>query len=537
MKTTGIGIGVCAFGALLLLAGCGSDTQTSTTDTSTARGTLVDNPPLRIAAVDKDTFKAQLMASPDGQKLLLIAGDPVCGVDFNYIHYWTIGGAGEAASASGALMVPTGGAGCSGARPIVLYAHGTDPDKNLNLADITDGTNTQGALIAAVFAAHGYIVVAPNYTGYDTSSLPYHPYLNAAAQSADMIDALVAARKALGHTLSPGTTDSGKLFVSGYSQGGYVAMATHRAIQAAADPTMTVTASAPMSGPYALAAFGDAIFFGKVNLYSTIFTPMLTTSYQKSYGGMYASTADVFEDNYAPAIEGLLPNSTPIGALVTAGKLPQLALFNSNTPGVNNEPSSGDPTLDALLAEPSDPNDPRTPLFRLGFDNPGNLIRNSFRIMYAGDAAMNPDGALPGGAGDLMPAATPLLPFRQKLKLNDLRGWAPAAPVLMCGGGNDPVVFFSVNTAVMAALWTPYVQAHLVTPLDLEVGLGPGDPFAAAEGGFAFAKQSIHDAVITAGGSEAAAQQEITLEYHTTVAPFCSAAARGFFDSILLSSM
>jgi predicted dienelactone hydrolase len=69
-------------------------------------------------------------------------------------------------------MVPTGAApACSGARPIVLYAHGTNTDKNLNIADITDPTNTEGVLIAAMFAAQGYIVVAPNYAGYDISTL------------------------------------------------------------------------------------------------------------------------------------------------------------------------------------------------------------------------------------------------------------------------------------------------------------------------------------------------------------------------------
>ena len=57
--------------------------------------------------------------------------------------------------------------------------------------------NAEGLLIAATFAAQGYIVVAPNYAGYDTSALAYHPYLNADQQSKDMIDALTAARSAL----------------------------------------------------------------------------------------------------------------------------------------------------------------------------------------------------------------------------------------------------------------------------------------------------------------------------------------------------
>jgi len=70
-----------------------------------------------------------------------------------------------------------------------LYAHGTQTDKTANLADITNTNNSEGALIAAVFAAHGFIVVAPNYAGYDTSTLPYHPFLNGDQQSKDMIDA------------------------------------------------------------------------------------------------------------------------------------------------------------------------------------------------------------------------------------------------------------------------------------------------------------------------------------------------------------
>src|SRR5712671_7501799 len=208
-----------AVSAALVLAACGNDSPTSTIDTtSTARGTLIEDPPLRIASLDAPTLNAELMASAAGQQLLLVAGAPACGVDFNYFHYWTVGGMNETATASGALMVPTGGAGCTGARPIVLYAHGTDTNKNLNLADITDPTNTEGALIAATFAAQGYIVVAPNYAGYDISTLGYHPFLDAAQQSGEMMNILTAARTALPKTFASATSDSGKLFVAGYSE-------------------------------------------------------------------------------------------------------------------------------------------------------------------------------------------------------------------------------------------------------------------------------------------------------------------------------
>jgi hypothetical protein len=195
MATRGMAF-LCVLGTLALAA-CGSDSKTSEISASTARGTLVENPPLRIASLDAATLKAELGASAAGQQLLQVAGDPACGVDFHYYHYWTVDPAGNPTEASGALMVPTGGSGCSGERPIVLYAHGTEVDQARNIADITDATNAEGALVAAMFAAHGFTVVAPNYVGYDTSTLGYHPYLNEDQQSKDMIDALAAARAAM----------------------------------------------------------------------------------------------------------------------------------------------------------------------------------------------------------------------------------------------------------------------------------------------------------------------------------------------------
>jgi dipeptidyl aminopeptidase/acylaminoacyl peptidase len=159
-------------------------------------------------------------------------------------------------------MVPAGSdPACQGPRPIVVYAHGTAAERAYNIADITDADNGEGLLIAAVFAAQGYIVVAPNYAGYDSSTLDHHPFLNADQQARDVEDALTAARSALPTRFAPDVSDSGQLFITGYSQGGYVAMATHRLLQASGT---AVAASAPMSGPYALAAFGDAVFHGRV---------------------------------------------------------------------------------------------------------------------------------------------------------------------------------------------------------------------------------------------------------------------------------
>ena len=501
-----------ALGAALLVAACGGGDggPLGTQDAKPARGALMQSPPPRITSMTAADFTAILTAK--SASLLQLAGAPVCGVDVQYIKYGTVGGAGEATDASGALMVPTGSnAKCTGARPIVVYSHGTNITKSYNLANFADDTNpafSEAVLLAAMYAAQGYIVVAPNYAGYDSSSLSYHPYLNADQQSKEMIDILAAAKKALPTLISP-TTASAKLFLTGYSQGGFVAMAAHRAMQAAGIP---VTASAPMSGPYGLAAQSDATFYGNVNAGGTIFSPMIFTSFQKAYGNLYTVPSDIYEAAYATGIETLLPGAYDFTTVVTSGKLPQLALF-SNTPPAPAfaaiTPPTGTGATDALFA--------------MGF-GPNNLIKNSARAAYLADAMANPDGVVPAFTTGA-PSATAKNPIRIAGAKNDLRGWTPAAPVLLCAGNGDPTVFYSLNTGLMKALWGA-LPAGLVTVLDVDSAVtGATDPFAAAKMGFAQTKQ----AMAVAAGANAAAT--ITAAYHgTLVPPFCNAAARGFFS-------
>jgi hypothetical protein len=543
--------GLAAAAAVTLLAACGSSTNTSSVSNSTARGTLALDPPLRIASLNAATFAAELNATATGMQLLALTSAPVCGVDFYYVKFWTVGGANETTESSGALMVPTGTApACSGPRPIVLYAHGTDTDKATNIADITNPSNTEGALIAAAFAAQGYIVVAPNYAGYDISTLGYHPYLNAVQNADEMTDILTAARTALPNTLSAATSDNGKLFITGYSEGGYVAMATQRALEAAGK---TVTAAAPMSGPYALEAFGDTIFFGGVDLGSTVFSPLLTTSYQKAYGNVYTATTDVYSAQYASGIDTLLPSLTPIDTIFAQGLLPETALFDSTVPTVtvpDNPTESAE--LTAALAIPTLATTPLAPLFDLGFGT-SYLITNDYRVSYAINVVTFIDGAdpyplVPVGSPPTLaaipsaipsPALAPAFYLRQAFNTNDLRNpsWAPSAPTLLCGGDADPTVFFSVNTGTMQAFWQAQdLPPGLVNVLDINGPPATSGPLASL-GPLQLAFQASQTALLAyyesaAGGnlSAAAAAAAVTQGTHSAEAPFCTVAARSFFS-------
>jgi len=498
--------------ASLLVAACGGGSGNADSGTATApmRGALLQSPPQLLSTLTAPALLLELNAATN-QQLLSLSGTPVCDILIYSIRYETVGGANEATTASAALLVPTGlGANCTGPRPIVLYAHGTTTDRAFTMANLQ---NTETLFLAALFATKGYIVVAPNYAGYDTSLLPYHPYLIADQQSKDMIDALAAARTALPLASATLTKDSGQLFVTGYSQGGYVAMAAHRAMQAAG---MKVTAAAPMSGPYALAAFVDAVFYGEVNGDATVSSTLLLTAYQKAYGNIYANPADVFENQYASGIDSLLPSTTPRSQLYAQGKLPEYALFSSTPP----DPAfAGDtpPTTPANLAE----------VFALGFGT-GNLIQNSYRLSYLQDAEANPDGGWPSITTGVA-AANPGLPWRRALQINDLRNWVPASPVLLCGGDADPLVFW-LNTELMQSYWASQGTASApVSVLDLDSAASNNDPYAALKQDFAVAKEVVAAAAVAQGATDGGALAVAEAYHATLVAPFCFAAVKSFF--------
>lgn len=503
--------------AVILLAACDGNNDDDSPEapqaTAPQRGTLIQNPPARILSLSTTDLTTILSSVPLGQQALQLAGAPKCGIDVHQLQYNTVDPGGQPTTSSGALMIPTGtDPECQGPRPVVLYAHGTTVERSFDIANLSASDNAEGLSIAVVFAARGYLVVAPNYAGYASSTLPYHPYLHADQQSKDTLDALVAARSALPTSTAPNATDSGKLFVAGYSQGGYVAMATHRLMQSTGIP---VTAAAPMSGPYALAAFTDAVFFGQVVRGAPVFTTLLVTSYQKAYGDIYTTPTDLFEARYATGIDTLLPTTGTRSDLFAQGKLPREQLFSSTPP---------DPSYAAYT--PATQPTEFAPLFARGFGSE-NLLTNAYRLSYLQDAQAHPDGAFPT-ATDLLPAASPAHSLRKALKTNDLRNWLPTAPVLLCAGNDDPTVLY-MNTDLIQRYWSANSMTALKV-LDVDGPLSLDDPDAVLKLGFAAAKQAIAaDAV--AGGATDGGAAAVFDAYHSTLVPaFCFAAAKAFFD-------
>ena len=306
LKRALYGIGLATITTVLVA--CGSDDP--------SRGTVVAV--TETAAVPAAGVDAIVASMPGLDQL--IGAPSSCDVSIEKVVYDTIGPKGGSTKASAGLMIPSGD-NCPGPYPVLVYHHGTTVYQAFTMSDPTNG---EAGLQMAFFAAHGYVVVMPDYLGYGESTT-YHPYLNAENTAAVSIDALRAARTTLTKKL---VATNGKLFLAGYSQGGHAAMATQRTMERDYPSEFAITAAVDMSGPYAL----SASFLGALDAPgqgASVFFTMGLVGMEKAYGDVYAKPEDVFQAPYVTGIETLIPGALSTTELYTLGKLP-LALTGDN---------------------------------------------------------------------------------------------------------------------------------------------------------------------------------------------------------------
>ena len=345
------------------------------------RGSLLES-----AVVLTTLTAAQIDGGTTNSGLINLSGPAKCDVKVVSLNYNTVGVKGEKTNASGVMLIPSGSAAaCTAAAGLVAYAKGTDVQKPRMLANPGD---PETFLLAAMYAAQGYAVVATDYLGFAKSAYTYHPYLHADSEASSVIDSIRAARRAAATLSAP---LSGKVMVTGYSQGGHSSMAAHRAIERDNANEINLVAGAHLAGPYNMSgSFKTTRVIGGYQF----FVPYLVTAWQKIYGNIYSDVNAVFKPPYADGIESLLPSPTlTYSTLLTSGKLP----------GINGET----------------PTQARDLLFQPAFI--ADTQTNDTNALYL--------------AG----------------KKNDLLGWSPKSRLLLCGGAGDPTVPPTLHQTVMKA--------------------------------------------------------------------------------------
>jgi hypothetical protein len=195
--------------------------------------------PTQIASVTKAEATAIFTAA----QVPLV---PLYDVKIYKISYLTPDETGALINASGALVVPQR---LAAPAPLLSSQHGTTTLK-LDVASTAPPAGQPYVhLEALAFGTAGYVTVLPDYIGYGDSGNRFHPYLHAKTLSAAVVNLLRAAKT---YCATNNIALSGKLFLSGYSEGGYATMAATKEIQENHAAEFAITASAPMAGPYDL---------------------------------------------------------------------------------------------------------------------------------------------------------------------------------------------------------------------------------------------------------------------------------------------
>lgn len=174
-----------------------------------------------------------------------------------------------------------------------------------------------------LFASAGYITVIPDYIGYGVSQNITHPYYDKEYSALSVVNMIEAAKYYLQQQK---IAISNRLFLVGYSEGGYTTMAAQEEIETNPSHHLTVTAAAEGAGGYDLTTFLSTI--ADTATYSApSFLAFMLKSYDDTYDWNRPFT-DFFQEPYASEIPSLLDGSKNRQQIDAALTTSTVALFN-----------------------------------------------------------------------------------------------------------------------------------------------------------------------------------------------------------------
>ncbi len=221
----------------------------------------------------KDANYMQQLYQPILKNYPSLSDSKYYGVEAYKVVYTTVDENSQKVNASGLITLPL-----NVEKPIALVSdqHGTlfgdkyAPSEHAPL-------RTTAALISTL---KGHAVAMPDYIGYGVTSKSYHPYQVKESLAPVVVDLILASKEFMNNRH---IESNNKLFLTGYSEGGYATMAALELLEKEYSDTIPVTAAAPMAGSYDMKGTADYILLSK-DEYSAPHLPLfLLYSYNRYY--------------------------------------------------------------------------------------------------------------------------------------------------------------------------------------------------------------------------------------------------------------
>jgi pimeloyl-ACP methyl ester carboxylesterase len=177
----------------------------------------------------------------------LLSGYVKTGIKVYKITYKTKDTEGAEITASGALIIPVTDQPVS----MISVQHGTIREDASAPSNFNEGS--EAATFGALFGSMGYIISYPDYIGYGASKSLPHPYEHRASLASASLDMLRASKEFL-KSQNEVKWDE-KLYLAGYSEGGYATMSLQKMIEESAASEFNLRASSCGAGAYDKTAF------------------------------------------------------------------------------------------------------------------------------------------------------------------------------------------------------------------------------------------------------------------------------------------
>ena len=252
------------------------------------------------------------------------------------VNYYTVDGNGNQIIASGAFFIPQGTDNLA----LLSFQHGTETKRD-RVASVSPTNSTEG-IIALMTASMGYVTVVADYPGFGVSNV-MHPYFHAESLTPCVIDFMRACKS---YSSENHITLDGRVFLSGYSEGGYLTLLTQKEIEEKHANEFSLTAVAPMAGLYDLKGTVDTIITSADYLI-TAYVAYFLTAYNEIYG--WNRLDDFFKAPYAAKMPALFDGSKTWGEIIN--QLPATFSEMINTGFVSDYNNGNEPELVAALQE------------------------------------------------------------------------------------------------------------------------------------------------------------------------------------------